>query len=81
MSEPYLGVEDGLVLLGEVEHEAKVSQFAESVAADEDVLRLDVHVDELVVVQVLEGVQQVDQVGPHRPFGNVVLPFGQLEIV
>jgi hypothetical protein len=40
--------------LSEVDDEPEVSKFADSVHPDEDVVRLDVHVDEVVVVKVLD---------------------------
>ncbi len=40
--------------LSEVDDEPEVSKFADSVHPDEDVVRLDVHVDKVVVVKVLD---------------------------
>ena len=53
-----------IISLGQIYHEAEVSQFTNPVHPDEDIFRFDVHVDEIVVVEVLEGEEEIHHVGP-----------------
>ena len=43
--------------LSEVNDEAEVPDLADAVHPDEDVVRLDVHVDKLVIVKVLDSLK------------------------
>ena len=51
-----------ILSLGEVYHQAEVSQFTNSIHADEDILWFYVHVDEIVIVKVLESKEEIHQV-------------------
>ena len=43
--------------LSQVNDQSKISELADAVHTDEDVLGLDVHVDQVMVVQVLNSLQ------------------------
>ena len=58
------------VCSSKVKHQTKVANLANTISPNEDVLRLDVHVDVVVLVQVLQRLQQVHQVGPHSALGG-----------
>jgi hypothetical protein len=47
--------------LSQVDDESEISELANSVHPDEDVFRLDIHVDQVVVVQMLNGLETKDQ--------------------
>ena len=74
-----------ILSLGQVYHEAKVSQFTNPVHPDENIFWFDVHVDEVMVVQVLEGEEEIHHVGPghgltEAPILGEILQAGAAEL-
>ena len=53
-----------ILALGQVNHQAEVSQLTNPVHPDEDIFWFDVHMDEIMVVKVLEGEEKIHHVGP-----------------
>jgi hypothetical protein len=47
--------------LSQVDDESEISELADSVHPDEDVFRLDIHVDQVVVVQMLNCLETKDE--------------------